>query len=280
MEVKLDKRYPLDVDVQRAWAVLADVRAVAGCMPGASITEEIDPTHFRGTVKLKIGPANAAFGGDIEVQALEPAQRLLKLLAKGADRGGSSASMALTASIEPGEQPGRSVLVGHADVIVNGKFAQFGGRMMVQVSDMILAQFAQNFGGHAAALAPMDETNAAPTLAPTPAPATAAATATATDTASVATAPVTTPSVATASAIATASGHGPDARTATSGAGDAATGRSPGPAPASAAPRSAPAPAPKPAPAPAPPPASELNALAIAWMLIKNWFAGLFGRRT
>jgi hypothetical protein len=30
-------------------------------------------------------------------------------------------------------------------VIVNGKFAQFGGRMMVQVSDMLLAQFVENF---------------------------------------------------------------------------------------------------------------------------------------
>jgi hypothetical protein len=37
------------------------------------------------------------------------------------------------------------VLNGQAAVIVNGKFAQFGGRMMVQVSDMLLAQFVENF---------------------------------------------------------------------------------------------------------------------------------------
>jgi len=35
--------------------------------------------------------------------------------------------------------------VGAATVIVNGKFAQFGGRMMVQVSDVILKQFVDNF---------------------------------------------------------------------------------------------------------------------------------------
>jgi len=39
-----------------------------------------------------------------------------------------------------------------AAVIVNGKFAQFGGRLMVQVSDMLLAQFADNFRAAAAAL--------------------------------------------------------------------------------------------------------------------------------
>ena len=41
-------------------------------------------------------------------------------------------------------------LVGHAEVIVNGKFAQFGGRMMGSVSDMILAQFAVVFSQKAA----------------------------------------------------------------------------------------------------------------------------------
>lgn len=152
MEVKLDKRYPLEVDAARAWQVLRDVKAVAGCMPGAEITEQLDATHYKGTVKVKVGPANAAFGGDIEVRQLDEAARRLQLFGKGADRGGSSASMDLTATVEPGETPASAVLVGQAAVVVNGKFAQFGGRMMTQVSDMLLAQFVDNFRAAAAAL--------------------------------------------------------------------------------------------------------------------------------
>jgi carbon monoxide dehydrogenase subunit G len=152
MEVKLEKRYPLDVEPARAWAMLRNVRAVAGCMPGAAITEQVDDTHYKGTVKVKVGPANAAFGGDIEVLGLDEAAMRLQLLGKGADRAGSSASMNLTAHVEAGDIAATSVLVGDAVVIVNGKFAQFGGRMMVQVSDMLLAQFADNFRAAAAAL--------------------------------------------------------------------------------------------------------------------------------
>ncbi|MFM9423813.1 carbon monoxide dehydrogenase subunit G [Variovorax sp. GrIS 2.14] len=155
MEVKLDKRYPLDVDSARAWKVLSDVPATAGCMPGAAITDKLDDTHYKGSVKVKVGPASAAFAGDIEVLALDAAAMTLQLLGKGADRGGSSASMNLTATIEPGDTPATSVLVGHAEVIVNGKFAQFGGRLMVQVSDMLLGQFVDNFRVAAAAL-PME----------------------------------------------------------------------------------------------------------------------------
>ena len=153
MEVNLEKRYPLDVSPARAWLVLRDVKAVAECMPGAAITEQLDATHYKGSVKVKVGPANAAFAGDIEVLVLDETAMKLQLLGRGADRGGSSASMDLTATVEPGETPNTAVLVGVAAVIVNGKFAQFGGRLMVQVSDMLLVQFADNFRAAAAATA-------------------------------------------------------------------------------------------------------------------------------
>lgn len=166
MEVKLEKRYPLDVDAARAWTVLRDVRAVAGCMPGAQITEQLSETQYKGAVRVKVGPAVAQFGGDIEVRGMDETQRRVVLFGKGADKGGSTASMDLTATVVPADDdPQRSVLVGQAAVIVSGKFAQFGGRMMVSVSDMILGQFADNFRA-AAAVTPGGEV--APGVAPPP----------------------------------------------------------------------------------------------------------------
>jgi carbon monoxide dehydrogenase subunit G len=144
MQVTLDKQYPVAAGVDAAWAVLSNIPELATCMAGAQITEEIDATHFKGSVRVKVGPAVAAFAGTIEVLSLDPAARTLKMIGKGADKGGSSASMELTATLVPADN-GHSTLQGHAEVIVNGKFAQFGGRMMTSVSDMILAQFAETF---------------------------------------------------------------------------------------------------------------------------------------
>lgn len=153
MEVKLDKRYPLDVDPARAWAILADLKAVAGCMPGAELTEQLSDTSYKGGVKVKVGPAVAQFGGAVDVLEKSEADRKMVLRGKGADKGGSSASMDLIAVIEADPaNPAHSVLHGDASVIVNGKFAQFGGRMMVQVSEMILVQFVENFRQAALAL--------------------------------------------------------------------------------------------------------------------------------
>ena len=224
MEVKLEKRYPMDASPAQVWTVLRDVRAVAGCMPGATITEQVDASHYKGKVKVKVGPALAAFAGEIEVLAIDETTQSTQLLGKGADKSGSTASMNLTARVEPGATPAQSVLVGDAVVIVNGKFAQFGGRMMVQVSDMILGQFADNFRIAAAAV-PV-------AAAAVPVAAAAGPAATAADDAAVAGSAASTPAVAAATA------------------------------------------------APLPRPQTELNGLAIVWMLIKNWFAGLFGKRT
>ena len=146
MEVNLDKQYPLDVDATRAWALLTDLKAVASCMPGAEITEQLSDTSYKGAVKVKVGPAVAQFGGTVDVIEAVTNERKMVLRGKGADKGGSSASMDLTAIItsDP-SNPSHCVLNGQAAVIVNGKFAQFGGRLMVQVSDMLLAQFVENF---------------------------------------------------------------------------------------------------------------------------------------
>ena len=169
MEVSLTKQYHLAVKADKAWTVLRDLKAVASCMPGAELTEQVDERSYKGTVKVKVGQASALFGGLVEVLEVDEVNKRMSLRGKGADNGGSSASMDLVATIEA-TPDGKSQLLGDAKVIVNGKFAQFGGRMMVQVSDVILAQFVENFRASAAnvstdselAAASLDEAVATP----------------------------------------------------------------------------------------------------------------------
>ena len=240
MEVELNKKYALAVSAERAWAVLVDIRAVAGCMPGAQITEQLDERHYKGTVKSKVGPATMSFAGDIEVLDLVEGERRLELLGKGADRGGSSAAMKLLARLEAGDGGADTcVLLGDATVTVSGKLAQFGGRLLVPIADAMLAQFARNFETAAGAVelapAPVAEPSATvPAASLEPLPEAAAA-----HEAFVAVAaPVAAP-----------------------------------PAVVVPMPRAT-------SPAPVAAPANELNALGLMWAVIRSWFLGLFGKKT
>lgn len=163
MQVKLEKRYPLAVPPQAAWALLTDIPELASCMPGAELGEPLGENRYKGHLKMKVGPATAAFAGEIEVVQVDAAARSVTLRGKGADKGGSSAALDLTATVQDGEGGG-TLLLGQSEVTINGKFAQFGGRMIGQVSDLVIGQFVQNFAAKAAARAAA--------AAPTPAPAT------------------------------------------------------------------------------------------------------------
>ncbi|MDI9349488.1 MAG: SRPBCC domain-containing protein [Candidatus Symbiobacter sp.] len=168
MEIKFDKLYPLNVDRARAWQVMRDVRAVASCMPGAEITQEISPTSYQGTVKAKVGPALAQFAGIVDVIGLDDANFTVSYRGKGSDKGGSSAAMELKAVLMvAADNPAHSVLKGEATVTVNGKFAQFGARIMVPVAEMIVGQFVDNFAAAAAALPDVSAGKTAPNQAAT-----------------------------------------------------------------------------------------------------------------
>jgi carbon monoxide dehydrogenase subunit G len=152
MKVQLEKTFPMPASADTAWALLQDIEAVAGCMPGARITERIDERHYKGTVAVKLGPASMSFRGEVEVLAVEPSTKTLRLLGKGTDSTGSSgASMDLTARIEPAG-PDACNLTGVSEVSMSGKAATFGGRMMSTVADQVLKQFAGNFAVQAQAL--------------------------------------------------------------------------------------------------------------------------------
>ncbi|HET9208533.1 MAG TPA: SRPBCC family protein [Burkholderiaceae bacterium] len=145
MKVQLEKTFPMPASADTAWTLLQDIEGVASCMPGAKVTERVDDTHYKGTVALKLGPANMSFRGDIEVKRLDAAARTLQMLAKGTDSaGGSGATMDLTARVDAIDATSCN-LVGTSDVSVSGKAATFGQRFMGPVTEQVLGQFAANF---------------------------------------------------------------------------------------------------------------------------------------
>ena len=152
MQVKLEKTIPLQATSSEAWLLLRDVSRVAGCVPGARVTGQVDATHYRGEVRIKIGPAAATFKGEIEVRSLDAGKHELQLIGKGMDaRGTSTATMDLTARLRDAGAGG-SELLGVSAVSVTGKMASFGGRMLGHVADQILDQFAANFSTRVTAM--------------------------------------------------------------------------------------------------------------------------------
>ncbi len=171
MKLDFDRSLDLAVSADQAWNFLDHIDKVASCLPGAKITEQTDPTHYKGTVSVRLGPVNLAFQGVIEIVSRDPATRTISMAGKGADKGGTSvAEMELTAAVTA-TGAGTSRVAGKANVTVNGKAASMGARLLTSASDQIIKEFYTNLQSKVqaepapAAVAAATTTPAAPALA-------------------------------------------------------------------------------------------------------------------
>jgi carbon monoxide dehydrogenase subunit G len=144
LKVSLEREFPVAAPAEKAWELLRDIERVAACMPGARITERIDQSHYKGTVGVRFGPANLTFRGEVELRAIEPANRTLHLIGKGTDTSGSGASLDLGAHIEAVDATS-CTLSGRSELSLSGRVATFGARMADAVAEQVLRQFATNF---------------------------------------------------------------------------------------------------------------------------------------
>lgn len=156
MKVRLEKTFAVAATADAAWALLQDLKAVAECMPGASITERVGDSRYKGTVSMKLGPAQLTFRGDVEVMEVDAATRTMRLLAKGTDStGASGASMDLTARVETDGNAAR--VSGTSETTMSGKVASLGARLVNPVAEQVLDRFAANFAARVAAAAPASD---------------------------------------------------------------------------------------------------------------------------
>ena len=144
MEVKSDKNFELNADIDTVWNVLINPEKVVTCVPGAELTESIDENHLKGTVTIKIGPVTAKFNGDVEIEKREISNYELAMSGKGSDicgKGGAAMSMWLKLNaLETGTE-----VCCRMTVSITGRIAQFGGRMIEAVNNKMFEQFISNF---------------------------------------------------------------------------------------------------------------------------------------
>lgn len=144
MTTTINKKFELDEPIEKVWIYLADPTKIVTCVPGASLTEKIDDRNFKGQVAMKLGPVKVKFNGEVEIVELDKANWKMNLKGKGLDaKGKGSADMKMNGLLSPTDN-GTAVDFTMTLSIV-GKLAQFGSRLINDVTDQVLNQFVNNF---------------------------------------------------------------------------------------------------------------------------------------
>ena len=141
MQVKITKTFQVQEPVARVWEFLKDPRKVATCVPGAQITEALDERRYAGTITVKVGPVVSDYKGELSIERLDAQNYEIELLGKGRDaRGKGSASMRMVGKLRalPG---GGTEVTGTSEISIIGVLAQFGSRMVEEVSGQMFGEF-------------------------------------------------------------------------------------------------------------------------------------------
>ena len=158
--MKLEDSFEVPVSPEQAWELLMDVPRVIPCMPGATLTEVVDDSHWKATMSVKLGPIGLQFATDVAREVADADTRRATLSANAREtrgRGGGRAT--IESSLTPMTHGTRVDIV--TDMTLSGPVAQYGRGMIVDVSRQLTAQFADCLRAQLAATTPEEAEAAA-----------------------------------------------------------------------------------------------------------------------
>ena len=81
MAIEIRETFQVAAPIEQVWSFMKSPENLAGCMPGASITQLIDERSFIGTVMLRVGAITASYDGTMSFIKLDESTREMTLLA-------------------------------------------------------------------------------------------------------------------------------------------------------------------------------------------------------
>ena len=118
--MQLENSFSVNAPPDRVFAYLLDINKVVGCVPGAELSEVVDPATFKGKVKVKVGPITVAYNGTARITDRDDAGRSAAIEAEGTG----------------------SLVKVTTDYSIAGRVAQFGRGVMEDVSRRIVNDMA------------------------------------------------------------------------------------------------------------------------------------------
>ena len=144
MKTTIEKEFDVQEPIAKVWEYLSDPTKIVECVPGATLTEKIDDKNYKGQVTSSFGPVKASYNGEIQITEMDAATRKMALVGKGLDsKGKGSADMLMNGSLI--EKDGGTSVKFTMEISISGMLAQFGSRLIKDVSESLLNQFVDNF---------------------------------------------------------------------------------------------------------------------------------------
>lgn len=149
--MKFSGSHEIELDQDTVWNSLRDVDVLAASIPGCESFERVesDGESYRAIVTTRVGPMKARFTGKMDIEDADPPNSY-KLVGSGsAGSTGAARGEILIKLRSLGQE--KTGLDFDATVVMTGRMAQIGGKMIRGTAEAFASEFFQNLSRNAAA---------------------------------------------------------------------------------------------------------------------------------
>ena len=144
MKVALSKTFTIRAPISAVWDFMTNVEKVCTCIPGAQYKENIGENQHSVMLLVKVGPIKSSYRSTVSIRSLDNEKYTIEIEGQGTDtKGKGGATMELVGVLSENEN-GTTEINGDSTIRIQGMLAQFGSRMVEDVSNQIFLQFTRS----------------------------------------------------------------------------------------------------------------------------------------
>ena len=144
MKVKMTKNFTVRAPIGDVWDFMTDIEKVSSCIPGAKYVEDLDDNCHAVMLTIKVGPIKSSYKSEVSIRNLDINNHTLEIEGRGIDvKGKGGATMEMVGSLTDSGD-GTTEINGDSTVTIQGMLAQFGSRMVEDVSNQLFLQFTKS----------------------------------------------------------------------------------------------------------------------------------------
>ena len=141
MKVELSKTFAIRAPISYVWDFMTNVEKVSTCIPGAQYEEAMGENQHAVMLVIKVGPIKSTYRSTVSIRSLDNENYTIEIEGQGTDtKGKGGATMELVGVLSENEN-GITQINGDSTITIQGMLAQFGSRMVEDVSNQLFIQF-------------------------------------------------------------------------------------------------------------------------------------------
>lgn len=134
--MKVNGSYTFNAPKDIVWPMLLDPQVLANVMPGCESLEQVAENQYKGILKIKVGPVQGKFNGDITLKDIEDSQGYNIVV----DGKGAPGFVKGSGNLKLAEDGENTILHYEGDAQVGGRLASVGQRLLDSSAKAIIRQ--------------------------------------------------------------------------------------------------------------------------------------------